>query len=250
MTAGNDRVFARYRLCVVNGVFVSDGVGEDGRVRPPRLFVALADSLAHETGMRAWAVWPFRSRRIFGPPEFAVMTRRRVRHYARYLADCVRADLAADPLAADEALAFVVYSGGVPVVQTAATLLRPEFPVASFAFFGPALLPKKVPPDWLGDATCGVVLGDHDWVQGVYPRVPRPWHRTVRPRTLARLRAALPAATGERTLPCDHWPGYFTQPLWPALVGALADVLVLPSGAVQRPPMTTATVAQSSLAAR
>ncbi len=223
----------QYRICVVNGVFVSDGVGEDGYVRPPRLFAALADSLHTETGLKAWAVWPYRSRRVFGPGQFTVLTRRSIRAYARFLTDRIRVALAADPLAEGETLAFVVYSGGVPIVQHAATMLRPEFPVGAFVFFGPALLPKKAPDGWLGDATCGAVIGEYDWVQGVYPRIPRPWHRRVNPRTVARLRATLPPNARYRELDCDHWPGYFTRETWPHLVRAISELLMPYSSVVQ-----------------
>lgn len=217
----------RYRICLVNGVFVSGGVGDDGRVMPPRLFTALAESLAEATGWRAWALWPYRSKRIFGVPAFAAITRRAIVRYAAYLTDCIRADLAVAPLEADEALAFVAYSGGVPVVQTAAVMLRPAVPVGAFVFFGPALLPRKVPETWAGDASVGCVLGDRDWIQGVYPRLPRPWHGALRADNRARIVATLPAATVYRTLPCDHWPGYFTPDTWPLLVSAVRDLLLL-----------------------
>ncbi|MGI8856389.1 MAG: hypothetical protein ACR2JW_11610 [Thermomicrobiales bacterium] len=215
----------RYRLCVVNGVFVSGGVGDDGRVQPPHLFTALAERLAEATGWRAWALWPYRDKRVFGVPAFATTTRRAIEGYARFLADAIRADLNAAPLESGESLAFVAYSGGVPVVQTAATLLRPSIPVEAFVFFGPALLPGKVPADWAGSASVGCVLGERDWIQGVYPRLPRPWHGALHARNHARIVAALPANTVYRTIPCDHWPGYFTQEGSPLLVSAICDLL-------------------------
>jgi hypothetical protein len=215
----------RYRICLVNGVFVSGGVGDDGRVQPPHLFTALAERIAEATGWRAWALWPYRHKRVFGVPAFATITRRMVAGYARFLADTIRADLIDAPLAADESLAFVAYSGGVPVVQTAATLLRPALPVDAFVFFGPALLPGKVPVDWVGGASVGCVLGERDWIQGVYPRLPRPWHGALNARNLARIGAALPVTTVYRTIPCDHWPGYFTREGMPLLVNAVRDLL-------------------------
>lgn len=216
---------ARYRLYVINGVFVSGGVGADGRVRPPHLFIALAESLAAETGWAAAALWPYGSKRVFGIPAFFALTRRAIGRYAAFLSAAIRADVARNPLQESESIALVAYSGAVPIVQTAATLLRPKIPVSAFVFFGPAVLPTKVPPDWAGDATIGCILGARDWVQGVYPRVPRPWHSALRPTTDAQLRAALPETTRYRTIPCDHWPGYFTAEAWPLLVRAVADLL-------------------------
>lgn len=215
----------RYRVCVVNGVFVSGGLGDDGRVQPPHLFAALAERIAEATGWRAWALWPYRNKRVFGVPAFATLTRRMIAGYAQFLAETIRVDLSAAPLAADESLAFVAYSGGVPIVQTAATLIRPEVPVDAFVFFGPALLPGKVPTDWAGGASVGCVLGERDWIQGVYPRLPRPWHRALRAGNHARIVATLPANTGYRTLPCDHWPGYFTHEGMPLLVNAVCDLM-------------------------
>jgi len=226
----------RYRICLVNGVFVSGGIGDDGRVLPPHLFTALAESLAEETGWRAWALWPYRTKRVFGVPAFATITRRSIAGYAAYLADCVRADLAADPLEPDEALAFVAYSGGVPIAQTAAVMLGPDLPVSAFVFIGPALLPGKVPTAWVGEANVGCVLGERDWIQGVYPRLPRPWHGELRAANFARIRAALPKTTAYRTLPCDHWPGYFTRDAWPLLVSAVHDLL-LPANAPESVPV-------------
>src|ERR1700737_1466862 len=110
---------ARYRMCLVNGVFVSDGLGEDGRVQPPGLFTTLANELAEATGQRAWALWPYRTKSVFGIKAFAPITRRAIASYADYLAGCIRADLAADPLEPGESLAFVAYSGGTPIAQTA-----------------------------------------------------------------------------------------------------------------------------------
>lgn len=216
----------RYRICLVNGVFVSGGVGDDGRVLPPRLFAALAESLAEATGGRAWALWPYREKRIFGEFAFATITRRAVARYAAYLAACVRDDLRDDPLEPDEALAFVAYSGGVPVVQTAAVMLRPIVPVGAFVFCGPALLPRKVPVAWAGGASVGCILGERDWIQGIYPRVPRPWHGELRDGMRTRIKAALPDTTIYRTLPCDHWPGYFTRDMWPHTVSAVHELLL------------------------
>lgn len=215
----------RYRVCLVNGVFVSGGVGEDGRVRPPHLFMALAQSLAEATGWRASAFWPYRTKRVFGIPAFATITRRIIAGYAAYLADSIRADLGRTPLEPGESLAFVAYSGGVPIVQMAATLLRPAIPVEAFVFFGPALLPRRVPRDWADGASVGCVLGERDWIQGVYPRVPRPWHGALHATSRARIVGALPAATTYRSIPCDHWPGYFTRAAWPQLVTAVRDLL-------------------------
>src|SRR5690348_10470818 len=219
------QILLRYRVYVVNGVFVSGGVGEDGRVRPPHLFTALADSLMAETGWRASALWPYGSKRIFGIPAFVALTRRAIRRYATFLTESIRADIARNPLHGGESVALVAYSGAAPIVQTAATLLRPAIPVGAFVFFGPALLPAKVPPDWLGDATIGCIIGERDWVQGVYPRLPRPWHGALHPTTDARLRASLPETTAYRTIPCDHWPGYFTPDAWPLLVTAISGLL-------------------------
>jgi hypothetical protein len=215
----------RYRICLVNGVFVSGGIGDDGRVLPPRLFQSLAACLAEATGWRAWALWPYRTKRIFGELSFLTITCRAVHGYAAYLAQCVRDDLRDDPLESDEALAFVAYSGGVSVAQTAATLLRPAAPVGAFVFVGPALLPCKVPKTWAGGASVGCVLGAQDWIQGIYPRVPRPWHGELREGVRARIQAALPETTAYRTLPCDHWPGYFSRDMWPHTVSAVRDLL-------------------------
>lgn len=215
----------RYRIYIVNGVFVSGGVGEDGRVRPPHLFTSLAESLAAATGWRVAALWPYGSKRIFGIPAFMALTRRATARYAAFLTESIRADVAREPLHARESVALIAYSGAVPIVQTAATLLRPAIPVGAFVFFGPAVLPAKAPRDWARDATIGCILGERDWVQGVYPRLPRPWHGRLHPTTHARLRAALPATTIYRTIPCDHWPGYFTPAIWPLLVSAVADLL-------------------------
>jgi len=215
----------RYRIYLINGVFVSGGVGEGGRVRPPHLFTALAEHLALETGWRASALWPYGARRIFGIPAFVALTRRAIGRYAAFLTDAIRADVADTPLQDGEAVALVAYSGGAPIAQTAATLLRPTIPVGAFVFFGPAVLPMKVPSDWAGDATIGCILGERDWVQGVYPRLPRPWHGALHPTTEARLRVALPETTHYRTIPCDHWPGYFTTAAWPLLIRAVADLL-------------------------
>ncbi len=214
-----------YRIYVVNGVFVSGGIGTDGRVLPPRLFAALAERIAAVTGWRATALWPYASKRDFGIPAFASLTRRATVRYAAYLATSIRADIAADPLRDGETVALVAYSGGVPIAQTAATLLRPSIPVGAFVFVGPALIPSKVPRDWAGGGSIGCVLGERDWVQGVFPRLPRPWQSMMHPRTDARLRAALPIGTRYRTLPCDHWPGYFTAEMWPPLVNAVCDLM-------------------------
>lgn len=215
----------RYRIYVVNGVFVSGGIGEDGRVRPPHLFTALAESLTAETGWGALALWPYRSKRVFGIPAFIALTRRAIRRYAAFLTASVRADIAANPLQDRESVAFVAYSGAVPIVQTAATLLRPTIPVGAFVFFGPAVRPKMAPRDWAADATIGCILGERDWVQGVYPRLPRPWHGALRPKTDAQIRTALPETTIYRTIPCDHWPGYFSAEGWPFLINAACDLL-------------------------
>ncbi len=214
-----------YRIYIVNGVFVSGGVGEDGRMLPPQLFTSLAESLAAETGWRATALWSYGSKRIFGIPAFLALTRRAITRYAAFLTESIQADIARYPLHERESVALIAYSGAVPIVQTAATLLRPTIPVGACVFFGPAVMPTKAPRDWAGDATIGCILGERDWVQGVYPRVPRPWHGTLQPTTHARLRAALPATTTYRTIPCDHWPGYFTPAMWPLLVSAISDLL-------------------------
>lgn len=214
-----------YRLYVVNGVFVSGGIENDGRVRPPHLFTALAESLAAASGWRATALWPYRTKRVFGIPAFAMLTRRMIAGYAAYLAGEIRADLDREPLVAGETLAFVAYSGGVPIVQAAAIMLRPAVPVEAFVFFGPALLPGKVPGDWAGGASIGCVLGERDWIQGVYPRLPRPWPGMVHSANRARITAALPPVTVYRTIPCDHWPGYFTRAAWPLLVNSVCDLL-------------------------
>jgi len=216
---------SRYRMYVVNGVFVSGGIDEDGRVRPPHLFTALAESLAAETEWRASALWSYGSKRIFGIPAFLSLTRRAISRYAAFLTESIRADVARYPLHERESVALIAYSGAVPIVQTAAILLRPAIPVGAFIFFGPAVLPAKAPHDWAGDATIGCILGERDWVQGVYPRLPRPWHGTLHSTTHARLRASLPAATIYRTIPCDHWPGYFSPATWPLLISAIADLL-------------------------
>lgn len=215
----------RYRIYIVNGVFVSGGVGEDGRVRPPHLFTTLAEQLAAETGWRTAALWPYGSKRIFGIPAFVALTRRAIGRYAAFLTASIRADVASNPLQRGESVAFIAYSGAAPIVQTAATLFRPAIPVGAFVFFGPALLPAKVPHNWAGNATVGCILGERDWVQGVYPRLPLPWHGTMRPTTQVRLRAALPEATTYRMIPCDHWPGYFSAEAWPLLVRAMRDLL-------------------------
>ena len=215
----------RHRIYIVNGVFVSGGVGEDGRVRPPHLFTALAERLAAETGWRAVALWPYGSKRIFGIPAFLALTRRSVGRYAAFLAESIRRDVARYPLHARESVALISYSGAAPIIQTAATLLRPAIPVGAFIFFGPAVRPKMAPRDWAGDARIGCILGERDWVQGVYPRVPRPWHRALHPTTDAGIRAALPETTIYCTLPCDHWPGYFSEEAWPLLIHAVCDLL-------------------------
>jgi hypothetical protein len=214
-----------YRIYVVNGVFVSGGIGEDGLVRPPHLFTALAEQLAAETGWRTVALWPYGAKRIFGIPAFVTLTRRAIGRYAAFLAESIRADLLSHPLQAGEAVAFIAYSGAAPIVQATATLLRPAIPVGAFVFFGPAVLPTKVPHDWAGNATIGCILGERDWVQGVYPRLPRPWHGTMHPTTQERLRAVLPEGTLYRTIPCDHWPGYFSAETWPLLIRAMCDLL-------------------------
>lgn len=215
----------RLRLCVVNGVFVSGGVGDDGRVLPPRVFTNLAEWLEQATGMRAWAVWPYGSKRVFGIPEFLKITRREIADYAAYLAQSVRRDLITNPLEPDETLAFVAYSGGTPIVQAAAPLLREYFTISAFTFFGPALLPNKVPENWHADAHVGCVLGERDWIQGVFPRLPRPWTGRFAPSARARIVATLPEATQYRSVPCNHWPGYFTSDGLPLLVRALSDLL-------------------------
>ncbi len=225
MTMNDEQSAMRYRICVVNGVFVSGGLGEDGRVLPPQVFARLAEHLAETTGMRAWALWPYCERRVFNVNDFARLTRRGLTRYSEHLARCIHEDLARDPLRPDETLAFVVYSGGAPVVQVAAKLLLPEIRTGAYVFFGPALRPHMTPRNWAEGAQVGIVLGAQDWVQGVYPRIPRPWHHEASPGTLARLRAHLPAQTRYHTLPCNHWPGYFMQETWPALVGAITDLL-------------------------
>ncbi len=214
-----------YRIYIVNGVFVSGGVGEDGRVRPPHLFTALAEHLAAETGWRAAALWPYGSKRVFGIPAFLALTRRAIRQYATSLAALIGEDIASNPLNARESVALIAYSGAVPIIQTAAMLLRPAIPVGAFIFFGPAVRPKMAPRDWAGDARIGCILGERDWVQGVYPRIPRLWHRALHPTTDARIRAVLPETTIYRTLPCDHWPGYFTAEAWPLLINAVCGLL-------------------------
>ncbi len=215
----------RLRVYVVNGVFVSGGMGEDGHIQPPGLFTALAQTIAAETGFRTRALWPYGRKRVFGIPEFLAVRRRHIHDYATFLAERVGDDLRDDPLAADEALAFVAYSGGTPIVQTAAALLRDRYPVGAFVFFGPALLPRLVPRVWRGDATVGCILGERDWVQGVFPRLPRPWQPALSDATRAAIVAHLPPVTRYRTLACDHWPGYFTPEAWPALVDAVVALL-------------------------
>lgn len=223
----------RYRICVVNGVYVSGGVDDAGRVRPPPVFSMLAEHLAGTTGMRAVAFWPYGKQKVFNIHDFAILTRRAVRRYSVHLAEGIREELAHNPLAPDETLAFVVYSGGVPVVQTTASLLQAEARTGAYVFFGPALRPRMAPRNWADGTQVGVVLGAHDWVQGVYPRVPQPWHHDARPRTLSRLQSNLPPETRYHTLPCNHWPGYFTPETWPALVRSITDLLVPGSPALQ-----------------
>lgn len=223
-TSGNGES-SRYRIFVVNGVFVSGGVGEDGRTQPHRLFTALAAHLEAATGMRARAVWAYRDRREYSPRDFFTIRGRRLERYAEYLAAAVRDDLAALPLAPGERLAWVVYSGGAAVAQTATMRLRPFASTGAYVFFGPALQPRLAPPGWADSAQVGAILGQYDWIQGVFPRLPRPWHGGLRPSTLARIRRALPARTRYRTLPCDHWPGYFRQEHFPALVEAIVALL-------------------------
>jgi hypothetical protein len=215
----------RLRVYVVNGVFVSAGMGDDGRIRPHGLFTALAQAIEAETGFRAQARWPYRLKPVFGIREFMTVRRRQIHDYATYLTECIDADLRDDPLAADESLAFVAYSGGTPIVQTAATLLRDRYPVSAFVFFGPALLPRLVPREWRGGATVGCILGERDWVQGVFPRLPRPWRPLLSDATRARIVAHLPPDTYYRTLACDHWPGYFSRAAWPDLVDAVVALL-------------------------
>lgn len=215
----------RTRIFVVNGVFVSGGVGEDGRTQPHRLFVALAAHLEARTGMRARAVWAYRDRREYSPQEFLTIRRGGVGRYAEYLAAQVRDDLAVSPLVPGETLAFVAYSGGAAVAQNAAALLRPCARTAAYVLFGPALQPRLAPRGWADGTRVGVILGEYDWIQGVFPRLPRPWDGGIRPGTLARLRGALPASTCYRTLPCDHWPGYFRQEHFAALVETAAGLL-------------------------
>lgn len=217
---------ARYRICVVNGVFVSGGSDDDGRVRPPHVFSMLAEHLAATTGMRAVALWPYCERHVFNLHDFAALTRRSMMRYGAYLAEGIREEVARNPLSPGETLAFVVYSGGVPVVQTAAHLLRSEVRTGAYVFFGPALRPRMAPRNWADGTQVGVVLGAHDWVQGVYPRVPRPWQHDAQPRMLSRLQSNLPPETRYHTLQCNHWPGYFTPETWPALVNAITDLLV------------------------
>jgi hypothetical protein len=225
---------ARLRVCVVNGVFVSGGLGEDGRVRPPGLMTTFAQTITAETGHRAWALWPYRSKLEFSIAAFATVTRRKVHDYASYLAECIDEDLRADPLAPDESLAFVAYSGGTPVTQIAATLLRARYPVRSFVFFGPALLPHMIPGDWCGDATVGCILGTRDWVQGVFPRVPRPWQQECPPAIRRRIMGHLPRVTEYRMLACAHWPGYFARETWPDLMREVRELLP-PAPALGRP---------------
>lgn len=215
----------RYRIYVANGVFVSGGVGEDGRVLPPLLFTALAERLSAETGWRASALWPYGSKQAFGIAAFIALTRRSIGRYAAFLTEAIRFDIAQHPLHERESVALIAYSGAAPIIQTAATLLRPAIPVGAFVFFGPAVRPKMAPRHWAGDAQIGCILGEQDWVQGVYPRVPRPWQRALHPTTDAGIRAALPETTTYRTLPCDHWPGYFTDDAWPLLIQAVCDLL-------------------------
>jgi hypothetical protein len=216
----------RYRVCVVNGVFISGGMGDDGRVRPPGLFTALAQTIEAETEHRAWALWPYRAKQEFSISAFATITRRKVQDYGTYLAECIADDLARDPLAPDESLAFVAYSGGSPVAQTAATMLKDRYPTSAFVFIGPALLPRMVPAQWCGDATMvGCILGARDWVQGVFPRLPRPWRQTCPTTTRTRIVSQLPPRTRYRTLDCDHWPGYFSRDWWPTLVREVTTLL-------------------------
>lgn len=226
MIAGDELAETRnLRVCIVNGVFVSAGMGEDGRVRPGALYFGLADAITQATGWRAWPLWAYQSLPEYGYRHFVLTTRRKLYDYAGYLAACIREDLARQPLAPGEALAFVAYSGGAPVVQTAATLLRPQCPVRAFAFIGPALRPRIVPHDWQGDATVGCILGARDWMMGVYPRVPRPWTGRRTGVDCARIVMHLPPETRYRILDCDHWPGYFRDDHWPSLITALTEVL-------------------------
>ncbi len=99
-------------------------------------------------GDAGWALWPYCERRVFNINDFALLTRRGLIRYSEYLARCIREDLARDPLAPDETLAFVVYSGGAPVVQAAANLLLPEIRTGAYVFFGPALRPRMAPRNW------------------------------------------------------------------------------------------------------
>lgn len=215
----------KLRVCIVNGVFVSAGMGDDGRVRPASLYFRLAAAITQATGWRAWPLWAYASLPEYGYRHFVLTTRRTLSGYAGYLAACIREDLSRQPLDPDEALAFVAYSGGVPVVQTAATLLRPQYPVRAFAFIGPALRPRIIPRNWRGDATVGCILGTQDWMMGVYPRLPRPWSGGCTETDRARITVNLPPDTRYRHLPCDHWPGYFQDDHWPSLVTALCAVL-------------------------
>ncbi len=226
--AGNDTENGeppRYRVFVVNGVFVSGGIGEDGRTQPHRLFTALAAHLEAATGMRSRAVWAYRDRREYSPRDFFTIRGRGVNRYAEHLAAAVREDLAASPLVPGERLAWVVYSGGAAVAQTAAMHLRPLAPTGAYVFFGPALQPRLAPPGWADNVRVGAVLGQYDWIQGVFPRLPRPWDGGLRPGTLARIRRALPVHAQYHTLPCDHWPGYFRHEHFPALVNAVVALL-------------------------
>ncbi len=215
----------KLRVCIVNGVFISAGMGDDGRVRPGSLFFRLADAITQATGWRAWPLWAYESLQEYGYRHFVLTTRRKLYDYAGYLAACIQEDLARQPLEPGEAIAFVAYSGGTPVVQTAATLLRPQYPVGGFAFIGPALRPRIVPRDWRGDATVGCILGADDWMMGVYPRIPRPWTGLCTDADRARIIGNLPADTRYRIFDCDHWPGYFRDDHWPSLVTSLCAVL-------------------------
>jgi hypothetical protein len=224
----------RFRVCVVNGVFISGGMGDDGRVRPPGLFTAFAQAIEEETEHRAWALWAYRAKLEFSISAFATITRRKVRDYGSWLAACIDHDLERDPLAPGESLAFVVYSGGATIVQTAAAILRDRHPTGAFVFIAPALLPHMAPAEWRGSAAVGCILGARDWVQGVFPRMPRPWREICNASTRQRIVRHMPPDTRFRTLDCGHWPGYFSRDFWPQLMGEVTTLL-RPAAAPGRP---------------
>ncbi len=215
----------RYRLCVVNGVFVSGGVGDDGRVRPPASVHGARGAHRRGDGLaRVGALAVPGQARLRRPRlrDDHAASDRRVRAVSRR---AIRADLAAAPLGR---------ANRSPSSPTAAAcrLSRRRRPCSgprcrSMPSFSSAPRCCRARCRAIGrrDASVGCVLGERDWIQGVYPRLPRPWHGALRDRNRARIVAALPAHTVYRTIPCDHWPGYFTPEGMPLLVSAVCDLL-------------------------